>query len=632
VKKLGRNLSFFIFFIMTGIIFSGCAGFRLWVNTVTIRNDRGLSSVIAGGTLVFRATGKGIVWEVSSSSDGSGPVQPGTDISQGGVLTVSINEIAAIIYVIARSTETDQFDVKPIRIVTVTEISIDPADQYVVAGRTFQFRAAVSGTNNPDNAVTWRVSANAAGTAAVTAGTGINSGGLLTVAANESLTTLYIMAYSVVDSTKYGAIPVSVVRPTVTSVTVSPVNQSIAAGRTLQFRAAVTGAYNPGNTVTWRVSSNSTGTGAVTPGTSINANGTLTVAPNESLTTLYIIAVSTVDSTKSGITTVSVLVPVVTGVTVSPSNQTMQAGGMVQFHAAVTGANNPVTSVTWRVSSNAAGTGAVTPGTSINSSGVLTIASNETASSLFIFALSTFDPAKSGSVYLSVTPAPVSAAPAPVPAPTQTPTPVPTPTPTPTPAPTPTTRPTPAPTPAPTPTTRPRPTPAPPAATTPPATTTPPASTTPPDTTPPAATTPPATTTPPSTTTPPATTTPPTTTTPPAATTPPASTAPTVTSIVISPSSYSTKTNSQVQFRATVTGTNNPNTGVTWSVSSNPSGTGGVAPRTTVNSSGLLNVAPNEWSPTLYVIAASTADPSMKSSAVVTVTNANPNQGSNQGR
>jgi hypothetical protein len=73
-------------------------------------------------------------------------------------------------------------------------------------------------------------------------------------------------------------------------------------------------------------------------------------------------------------------------------------------------------------------------------------------------------------------------------------------------------------------------------------------------------------------------------------------------------------------------------TAVTWRVSSNASGTGAVAPRTTINANGLLTVAPNEWSPTLYVFATSAADPTKTGIATVTVRNNNENQGQNQGR
>ncbi|MCL2441590.1 MAG: Ig-like domain-containing protein [Treponema sp.] len=536
-----------LFFAALSILFiyflSGCASF---LYSVSIRTEGNITSVLAGRSLNMRATGRSIVWSISSTSDGSGTLASGTSISPNGVLTVAPNETALIIYVTAASAQDNFSATQQIRIVTVTNVNVSPVNQAVAIGRTFQFRAQVTGTNQPDNAVTWSVSSNAAGTGAVTQGTSINSSGLLTVAPNEQLITLFVTATSLVDPAKSGTVLATVVVPTVTSVTVTPANQSLTAGASLQFNASVIGLYDPVNTVTWRVSSNAAGTGAVTPGTAINANGLLTVASNETLTTLFITATSAADTSKSGTVTVSVIVPAVTGVTVIPSNQTMTAGGSFQFAASVAGVNNPNTAVTWRVSSNAAGTGTVASGTSINTNGLLTVSDSETARTLFVFAVSVFDVTKSGSVAITVTPAPA----APPTAPIVT-----------TPAPS-----TPA-TPAPV---------------------------------PPAVTTP----------------------------TPAPST---IISVIVNPATRTTQTNSTVQFNATVTGANNPNTTVTWRVSSNAAGTGAVAPATTIDVNGLLRVAPNEWSPVLYVFAISAADPSKSGSATVTVSNNNANQGANQG-
>jgi len=453
------------------LLFTGCAGF---LHGVRIRTDNNLSSVLAGGTLTMRSSGRDIIWTVSSSGDGSGPVANGTFVSPNGTLTVAANEPAPVLYVISRSTRDDFSDVRPIRVVTVTEVSISPENQSVAIGRSSQFRAQVSGHNNPDNAVIWRVSSNVAGTGAVAPGTGINANGVLTVAINETWRTLYIIATSRVDSSRSGSASATVVIPTVTSVAVSPANQIVTAGRSLQFWASVTGTFDPDTAVIWGVSSNAAGTGAVTPGTGVNPHGVLTVSPHETLRTL------------------------------------------------------------------------------------------------FVFARSVVDPSQSGSVVVSVMPAPIIAPP-PAPPPTSPPVL------TPAPAPPPTSPPvsTPAPSPAPGP--------------------------------PPVSVLPPA---------------------PP----PPPPVGPIVTGVTISPASFATLTNRNIQFNATVTGNNNPNTAVTWRVSSNAAGTGVVAPRTVINANGLLTVAPNEWSPTLFVFAASVADPAVSGSAIVTVTNANPNQGPNQGR
>ena len=636
-----------------GLILTGCLSMDFISNSVSIRNTHNLVTVCPGGTLVFSASGQNILWSVSSTSDGSGYVTNGTFISANGVLTVAADETMSNLYVIATSANSGMSDYKLIRVVTVRSINISPTNQVAAVGRTLQFSATVTGTNNPDQAVTWKVSSNAAGTGAVTPGTNISANGLLTVAAGEALSTLHIIATSAVDTSQSGSIPVAIVVPTVTNVAISAPSQTVRAGTALQFSASVTGTYNPGSNVTWRVSSNAAGTGAVTPGTVINPNGQLTVASNETLSTLYIIATSSVDTSKHSSVHVNVIRPTVTGVSVHPSGQSVTTGGSLQFSASVTGTNDPDPSVHWSVSSNAAGTGSVVRGTSVNANGLLTVSANETAGNLFVFASSVFDPTKSGSVIVTVTvliptvtgvsvspsgqsippgrtlqfTAAVTGTNNPSPAvtwkvssnaagtgavtagttinangllnviateslttlyvfatsvtdPTKTgsvpvtvtsrlaPTPAPPPA---QPAPTPPRpTPTPAPTPAPAPTPQ-RPAPA------------------------------------------------------------PTPVTPTVTAVVVSPSTASTMTNRTVQFSAAVSGSNNPNTAVTWKVSSNAAGTGEVAPRTTISNSGLLTVAPNEWATILYVFATSAADPSKTGSAAVTITNNNANQGSNRG-
>jgi hypothetical protein len=172
-------------------------------------------------------------------------------------------------------------------------------------------------------------------------------------------------------------------------------------GGSLQFNASVTGTNNPSTAVTWKVSSNAAGTGAVTSGTSINSNGVLTVSANETNTTLYVIATSSADSTKSGNATVRVNIPAVTGVTISPANPTVAVGSPLDLTATVAGtASNK--SVTWKVSSNAAGTGAVGNGTSINNNGKLSISANETAATLYVTATSVADPTKSATIAVTV--------------------------------------------------------------------------------------------------------------------------------------------------------------------------------------------------------------------------------------
>jgi len=94
---------------------------------------------------------------------------------------------------------------------TVDYVAVTTADNAtsVEKGKTLQFNASVTGTNNPAQTVTWSIVETGK-----KAGTNIIEG-LLTVASDESLTALTIKATSTVDVTKTGSIQVTVNAPSV---------------------------------------------------------------------------------------------------------------------------------------------------------------------------------------------------------------------------------------------------------------------------------------------------------------------------------------------------------------------------------------------------------------------------------
>jgi len=74
----------------------------------------------------------------------------------------------------------------------------------------------------------------------------------------------------------------------------------------------------------------------------------------------------------------------VISVIVSPATATVATGQTQQFAAEVNGTNNPANTVTWMVEGGGNGTG-------ISTSGLLTVAANETSSRLTVRATSTVD-------------------------------------------------------------------------------------------------------------------------------------------------------------------------------------------------------------------------------------------------
>jgi hypothetical protein len=136
--------------------------------------------------------------------------------------------------------------------------------------------------------------------------------------------------------------------PTVTGVTVSPNSATVAKGDIQAFTVTVTGANNPAQTVTWTVN----GGGA---GTSITASGVLTVGAGETATTLTVKATSTVNITKSGTATVTVI-----AASVPPAGLTIS--GLGGIYTAGTTVEVAVASVKGDKDADAYGTGTITGG------------------------------------------------------------------------------------------------------------------------------------------------------------------------------------------------------------------------------------------------------------------------------
>jgi roadblock/LC7 domain-containing protein len=128
--------------------------------------------------------------------------------------------------------------------------------------------------------------------------TGFNSSA---EAVNQTVTVSYTESSVTKTASFFVTISNDSKSPTVTSVTVSPSSTSVARGETQAFTATVSGTNSPAETVTWSVS------GGANADTVISNIGVLSVAANESATVLTITATSTVDTTRSGMATVSVI-------------------------------------------------------------------------------------------------------------------------------------------------------------------------------------------------------------------------------------------------------------------------------------------------------------------------------------
>jgi len=395
---------------------AGCVSYS--VQSVAISATNNATQIKAGETLQFsfnvEASGKDtskaqtVKWNVSSTADGKGPVISGTSINSSGLLTVSANEIYPVIYVTAShavfSSNKDQ------RQLTVSgpkvgSVVFSTAASSVVVGKTVKLSAFVAG-QAPNQNLTYSVGSKNDGTGAVTPGTSIAADGTLTVAAGEKNPSVFVRAVSNADRTKFDVKEIKVVSVTAVTVTADGGNARVLRGAKLKFTAAVTGVNNPGTGVTWKVATKNDGTGDVTSGTTIAADGTLTVAATEAAATLYVIATSSVDTTKLG--SIAVVIPTVTSVTVTPANPQVKRGDGATFKARVAGTGDPSQDVTWKLD----GVGGTTTATTITNNGTIIVSTAETLSQLLVTATSVDDTTKSGSTIITIPAVPAAIVPA----------------------------------------------------------------------------------------------------------------------------------------------------------------------------------------------------------------------------
>ncbi len=271
---------------------------------------------------------------------------------------------------------------------TITGVTVDPDTAEVEVGETQQFTATVTGTGDYYNrSVVWTVSDSS------NAGTFISSNGVLTVATDETATTLTVTATAVGDSDIYATATVTVTQPaTITGVTVTPADATVEAGKTQQFTATVRGTGNFSDKVTWTVEGNESEKTTI-------ENGFLTVATGETATTLTVTATAADDDTKSDTATVTVTQPAtITGVTVDPATATVEAGKTQEFTAKVEGTGDVSQDVTWSVE------GKNSTSTTISATGLLTVAADETAATLTVTATAVGNSGKSATAKVTVTP------------------------------------------------------------------------------------------------------------------------------------------------------------------------------------------------------------------------------------
>ena len=263
---------------------------------------------------------------------------------------------------------------------TVTNVTVTPDSATIDKGKTQQFSAAVNGTGNVAQTVTWSIVQTNKH-----AGTTINSSGLLTVSASETLTSLTVRAASTVDNTKYGQATVSIISG-VTSILMQPAEVTVSAGALEIFYAEV---YVNGERdypdLIWSI--DETGKHADTTIYGNNAWGELNVSGNETLATLTVRVTLASDPTITAKTKVTIFFPVsfkVESFTISlaPGFPAVRASRSTKLVTNIVTSGrlpdgyDPNDDIEWTIEGTG-GSNTNFRGTTINENGVLSVAPDE---------------------------------------------------------------------------------------------------------------------------------------------------------------------------------------------------------------------------------------------------------------
>ena len=259
---------------------------------------------------------------------------------------------------------------------SVPTVSISPANKTVKTGNSTSFFAAASG--NSAQSVQWQVSTNGGATFTNLSNGGVYSGVTTETLSISNTSNLNGNLYQAVFSNSAGIAASTAATLSLTNssgsqtypkLTTQPANPTIVnAGNNVTITAAASGKGSSGNlTVQWNVSTDggltfsnlTNGDGTYSWTATVNSSGnpvsdtlTITGATFGLNGNVYdAVFTNSLGSASSGISTLAVATA--PAVTMQPSSQTVDIGGLVTFTAAASG-NAPPT-VQWQVSTNGGG-------------------------------------------------------------------------------------------------------------------------------------------------------------------------------------------------------------------------------------------------------------------------------------
>lgn len=302
------------------------------------------ASVFLGATQQLTATvngttNTGVNWSVNGVPNGSPTAGA---ISNTGLYTAPQDLPSPATLAITATSAADPTKSASAEVAVKSDltVSVSPATANVELGATQQFLGSISGSGNPDRALSW--STSGPGCSGAACGT-VDPSGLLTAPqVRPTPAGVTLTARSLADPSKSASALVNITS-NFTLGLAGPA--SVNAGTSAQFTATLTPApnSNPSRNISWGV------TGAGCSGTAcgvISATGSYTApvaAPSPN--TVSITATPAADPTKAA--AVAVAINAVISISVSPTSASVELGRSQPFSATVSGLQD--TSVTWDV-------------------------------------------------------------------------------------------------------------------------------------------------------------------------------------------------------------------------------------------------------------------------------------------
>ncbi|MBU5354688.1 Ig-like domain-containing protein [Paenibacillus barcinonensis] len=359
------------------------------VNSVTVSPNT--DSLMQGESRQLVATVNAVGGAATTVTWASSDLDNKVTVSDSGFVTVAA-DAATGNYTITATSTADSSKVGTATITVtyapaVNGVIVTPDPASIVQGDSLQLEAVVEAVGGASTDVTWNSSDQ-------TGKVMVSNTGLVTIAADAVPGDYTITATSIQDSSKTGRATITVkYSQAIHNITINPESANVMQGSSEQLTAMVTAVGGADPSVIWTSNDSSS---KVT----VSSTGQVSVASDAVPGDYMITATSVYDPAKFATAIIKVTyAPAVNSVMVNPATDTLMQGESRQLTATVDTVGEADVSVMWSSSDT-------TNKVKVNDTGYVTVEADAEPGEYTIYATSTVDISKKGSMVLTVTAAP----------------------------------------------------------------------------------------------------------------------------------------------------------------------------------------------------------------------------------